>query len=94
MLLLSFLDYYTGVIAALIKKYKWTTVLILLSVGLIGMVVLSFITLGWQNTLNWLIPALATIILIILSKVYDKYKSEWNKKIKNQKKKVKALTDY
>ncbi|MBI2207921.1 hypothetical protein HYU50_00330, partial [Candidatus Woesearchaeota archaeon] len=75
-LLLMFFNYYTNILTGVIKKYKFMSIIFLLAVGLMGMVVLSYITLGMVNTLQWLIPTIVTIVLMFAFHILEKYRGK------------------
>lgn len=88
-LFLTFINYYSDILKETISKHKIGSIIIFLSIGLIGMAILSYFTLGMTNTLQWLIPTFATIILTLLFRYIEKNieKSKSRKDIKTKNKK-------
>ena len=88
-LFLTFINYYSDILKEVISKHKIGSIIIFLSIGLVGMAILSYFTLGMTNTLQWLIPTFATIILTLLFKYIEKNieKSKSQKGIKTKNKK-------
>ena len=88
-LFVAFINYYSDILKEVISKHKIGSIIIFLSIGLVGMAILSYFTLGMTNTLQWLIPTFATIILTLLfryiEKNIEKSKSQKGIKTKNKK---------
>lgn len=80
MLFLIFLNYYVGQLGTIMRENKTKTIIILSIIGLLVMAVISYFTLGFKSTMEWVIFAIVTLLVIYLSRLIEKGKEKKEEK--------------